>query len=96
MDYGFKRDREPWEASDGAVYLLAGLAEVAPGEVLPLLPQLAELALLDHFPQARSLQATIWHQLPAVLKSLGKKVTPVHDSQTCDGCSCRNCPKSTK
>ena len=75
MDYGFKRDREPWEASDGAVYLLAGIAEVAPAEVPPLLPQLAELALLDHFPQARSLQTTIWHQLPAILKSLGKKVT---------------------
>ena len=24
MDYGFKRPKEPWEASDGAVYLLAG------------------------------------------------------------------------
>ena len=79
MDYGFKRDREPWEASDGAVYLLAGLAEVAPAEVPPLLPQLAELATLDHFPQARSLQATTWHQLPTILNSLGKKVYTTHE-----------------
>jgi len=28
MDYGFRRPKEPWEASDGAVYLLRELAQV--------------------------------------------------------------------
>lgn len=75
MDYGFKRDKEPWEAADGAVYLLAELAGIAPGEMPQLLPVLAEIALLDHWPQARSLQTTIWRQLPEILRGLGRKVT---------------------
>lgn len=29
MDYGFKRPKEPWEASDGAVYLLRELSQVS-------------------------------------------------------------------
>ncbi len=28
MDYGFRRPKEKWEASDGAVYLLRELAQV--------------------------------------------------------------------
>ena len=74
MDYGFKRERQPWEASDGAVYLLAELADLCPEEAAALLPELAEIALLDHWPQARSLQTTIWTQLVLILEALGKKV----------------------
>ena len=75
MDYGFKRPKEPWEAADGAVYLLAGLSEVQPAQVPPLMPLLAEVALLDHWPQARSLQTTIWTQVPHIMKGLGKQVS---------------------
>lgn len=74
MDYGFKREKQPWEASDGAVYLLAGLAEIRPTDAAPLVPSLAEIALLNHWPQARSLQTTIWSQLPRIMKGLGKQV----------------------
>jgi hypothetical protein len=28
MDYGFRRPKEPWEATDGAIYLLRELAQV--------------------------------------------------------------------
>lgn len=33
MDHGFTRQREPWEASDGAVYLLRELAQAASNTV---------------------------------------------------------------
>lgn len=74
MDYGFKREKELWEASDGAVYLLAGLAEVRPQEVPAFMPSLSEVALLDHWPQARTLQTTVWTQLPRIMHGLGKQV----------------------
>ena len=94
MDYGFKREKQPWEASDGAVYLLAGLAEVRPQEVPALMASLAEIALLDHWPQARALQATIWTQLPRIMHGLGKQVSchrieKGHSSMMGQGCDHR-------
>ena len=82
MDYGFKREKQPWEASDGAVYLLAGLSEIQPAEVPSLMPDLAEVAMLDHWPQARSLQTTIWSQLPRLMRGLGKQVCHIISGMT--------------
>jgi hypothetical protein len=48
MDYGFKRDRQPWEASDGAVYLLAVLSEVAP-QVVGTYYLLFKASFISHF-----------------------------------------------
>ncbi len=45
-----------------------------PQEVAGFLPSLAELALLDHFTQARAFQTTIWSQLPIIMAGLGKRV----------------------
>ena len=47
MDHGFTRDKEPWEASDGAIYLLRELAAVRPDEVAQFLPQVLELSRLQ-------------------------------------------------
>lgn len=95
MDYGFKREKQPWEASDGAVYLLAGLAEVAPQEVPGFMPSLAEVALLDHWPQSRALQATIWRQVPHIMHGLGKQVSSHRlagrDEYTVAGIQSRSC-----
>lgn len=41
MDHGFARKREPWEATDGAIYLLRELAAVRPEEAPAFLPALA-------------------------------------------------------
>ena len=75
MDYGFRRPREPWEASDGAARTLAELADgAAPGVVPELLPALAEAARMDHFRRCRQLQETIWRGLPRIAAGLGKRV----------------------
>lgn len=71
----FDRPKEPWEASDGAVYLLRELASLAPKEIGNLLPHLASLAALDGFSGFRHLQETIWHQLSTLASSLGKRVS---------------------
>lgn len=68
------RPRQAWEASDGAVYLLRQLTEVTPQQALEFLPGLAHIAALNHFPQARNLQETIWKQLGGIMLALGKRV----------------------
>jgi hypothetical protein len=39
MDHGFTRDKEPWEASDGALYMLREVAAVRPDDIAQFLPQ---------------------------------------------------------
>ena len=68
------RPRQAWEASDGAVYLLRQLTEVMPHQAVEFLPVLAHIAGLNHFPQARNLQETIWKQLGGIMHALGKRV----------------------
>jgi hypothetical protein len=78
MDHGFSRIKEPWEASDGAVYLLRELAPVCPELVASKLPELAELASLGHFEHAPKLRATLWKCLPVIARRLGKKAFRFH------------------
>eukprot|EP00899_Mesostigma_viride_P016795 jgi/Mesvir1/25116/Mv21577-RA.2 len=68
MDHGFSRDKEPWEASDGAVYLLRELAAVNPDKAAEFLPVLAQLGYVDGFAQAHNLLETIWKHFPAIAK----------------------------
>ena len=73
MDHGFAREKEPWEATDGAIYMIRELATVAPEEVPRFLPGLAEISRLTHFSHCLSLQETLWKALPAIAGGIGKK-----------------------
>ncbi|KAL3656788.1 hypothetical protein V7S43_018245 [Phytophthora oleae] len=68
------RDKEPWEHTDGAIYMVRELCDVAPDVAIKFLPQVADIAILRHFPQTSVLQETIWKQLPLMCQALGKKV----------------------
>ncbi|CAI5729534.1 unnamed protein product [Peronospora destructor] len=68
------RVKEPWEHADGAIYMVRELCNVAPDVAVEFLPQIADIAILRHFPQTAVLQETIWKQLPAMCEALGKKV----------------------
>eukprot|EP00038_Savillea_parva_P001610 m.105787 g.105787 ORF g.105787 m.105787 type:complete len:351 (-) comp10561_c0_seq2:3350-4402(-) len=92
MDCGYARPQEPWERSDGGVYLVRELARSHPGEMADLLPVLAEVARLRHFDHHFVLLETIWKQLPAVASAIGKKrfkphlelfLEPLHYSLVC-------------
>ena len=74
MDYCFRRPKEPWEASDGAVHLLKELSSAAPVAAPDFLPELAEIVALEDFEACRGLQTTVWEQLPAIAQGLGRKV----------------------
>ena len=78
MDYGYRRDKELWEVSDGAVFLLSALSEVIPNEVQQFMPLLADLAACETFPQATNLHTTIWKELPVIMNGMGKKVNKKH------------------
>ncbi|RLN47219.1 hypothetical protein BBJ29_004693 [Phytophthora kernoviae] len=67
------RDKEPWEHSDGAIYMVRELCSVAPEVAVKYLPQVADIAILRHFPQTAVLQETVWKQLPLMCEALGKK-----------------------
>ncbi|GMF24133.1 unnamed protein product [Phytophthora lilii] len=68
------RDKEPWEHADGAIYMVRELCDVAPDLAVKYLPQVADIAILRHFPQTAVLQETVWKQLPLMCEALGKKV----------------------
>jgi hypothetical protein len=73
MDHGFARDKEPWEATDGSIYMIRELASVAPDQVPQFLPELAKAARLTHFSHCLNLQETLWKNLPEIAKGIGKK-----------------------
>lgn len=64
---------EPWEHTDGAIYLVRELCDVAPDVAVSYLPLVADVAILRHFPQTAVLQETVWKQVPLMCAALGKK-----------------------
>jgi len=73
MDHGFSRPRQPWEASDGAIYLLRELAKRRPTQALDRLPIVAELAATRNFRHYHTLHETVWKQLMSIAKPVGKQ-----------------------
>lgn len=57
------RPSEPWEFSDGAVYLVRELCAVKPEIGVGFFEEMAEIARLTHFVQADCLRETIWKQV---------------------------------
>jgi hypothetical protein len=78
MDHGFSRSKEPWEASDGAVYLLRELSDSAADTVKPRLEALCDLATMRHFEHAPKLRETVWACVPVIARRLGKQAMKPH------------------
>ncbi|CAM9544049.1 unnamed protein product [Ectocarpus sp. 6 AP-2014] len=72
------RPSEPWEFSDGAVYLVRELCFANPEVGVTFFEELADVARLTHFVQADCLRETIWKQLPAMGEAVGKNVFKRH------------------
>ena len=77
-DCRFHRNKELWEYTDGAIYMIRELCDVAPLEGVTFLNDLVDVSLLRHFPQTAHLQETLWKQLPTMCRILGKKVFKQH------------------
>lgn len=77
-DYGMSRPAEPWEASDGSVYLLREIAAISPGTVTQFMGTLAELGELTHFTHYVTLHETLWKCLPDIMNAVGKAECKKH------------------
>ncbi len=78
------RPKQPWEATDGCLYLIRELVETC-GQpdstippltdelLLPLLKQVADVCRVSHFPQGDDLRATLWRNLPGMMETVGKQ-----------------------
>ena len=66
MDYGYRRAKEPWEATDGGVRGLRELAAVRPTAAIDCLPLFVDAATRHHYAAAPSLRTTAWDALPAI------------------------------
>lgn len=75
---GTHRNKQPWEASDGAVYLLRELSLQYPQLLPEFLPQLSALGYLSTFQRAFNLHHTIWRCLPIMAIKMGNKAFKPH------------------
>ena len=78
------REKAPWEATDGCIYLIRELCVrlanpnssdlvLSDDVLMPLLTELADNCRLKHYPQSDDLRATLWKQLPIMAQALGKQ-----------------------
>lgn len=84
MDHGFKRPQEPWEVSDGAVYLLRELSAIVPDKALEFIPSLIELAYLCEFEHSSHLHETVWKVIPMIARNIGKRHFKMYLSEMLD------------
>mmetsp|Transcript_8170 Transcript_8170/g.9501 ORF Transcript_8170/g.9501 Transcript_8170/m.9501 type:complete len:796 (-) Transcript_8170:91-2478(-) len=77
------RPKQPWEATDGCLYLIRELIETCNQSdsmqslltdkiLLPLMQEVADICRVSHFPQSDELRATLWRQLPGMMMAIGK------------------------
>lgn len=78
MDHGFTRQKEPWEASDGSMYLVRELSAVASSSCVEFFPAMVELSKIDGFTHAHNLRVTVWNVLPVIAKNLGIRPFKTH------------------
>jgi HEAT repeat len=79
------REKAPWEATDGCIYLIREVVIrcgdsndpsspplLTDKELVPLLRELADVCRVRHFPQGDDLRTTLWRNLPLMARALGK------------------------
>jgi hypothetical protein len=74
MDHGFARNKEPWEHTDGCVYLIRELSRSKKAALVAnYLDSLSELAYVDHFKHSAHLKENIFKSLIVIIQNLKKK-----------------------
>jgi len=80
-DCKMSRDRMPWEATDGCIYMVRELFKLSTGAGADLISddllksifsQLIDVCRVKHFPQADDLRATLFRQVPEMARAVGK------------------------
>lgn len=78
MNAKFRRPSEPWERTDGSVYLISELSQFFPSEITPVLPLIVKALSYKHFPQHLVFLETVCKQLPKIANRIGKRSFKMH------------------
>lgn len=74
MDYGFKREQEEWEFTDGVIHLLREISSTKRQDiVIKCLPKLADVAYISHFKYSTNMRENLFKSLASIVKNIGKK-----------------------
>ncbi|CAI2359487.1 unnamed protein product [Moneuplotes crassus] len=77
MDHGFTRDKEPWEHSDGCIYLVRELSRTKRAALVAnYLDSLSELGFVDHFKHSAHLKENLFKSIKTIMHNLKKKFRP--------------------
>jgi hypothetical protein len=77
MDHGFSRKKEPWEHSDGCIYLIRELSRSSKASLVPnYLDSLSDLAYVDHFKHAAHMKENLFKSIAVIMQNLKKKFRP--------------------
>ncbi len=74
MDHGFSRPKEPWELTDGCLYLLRELALNGKFDVFKKYAmKMADTARFDHFKHSSQMRETLMRSLQMIAAEADKK-----------------------
>jgi len=74
MDHGFSREMEPWEYTDGCIYLLRELTTTHKKDlVCNYLEQMSEIGYIDSFKHAATMKENLFKSLVTIVDNIGKK-----------------------
>merc|ERR1711964_888712 len=71
-DHGFSRSKQPWESTDGAIYLFRELSIIDKEFILNSMENLIDITRIDHFSHSVYLHENIWKSIPIIAKNIGK------------------------
>jgi len=83
-DCAITREKAPWEATDGCIYLIRELSVrlcnpnstglvLSDDILMPIMTELVDSCRVKHFAKSDDLRTTLWKQLPIIANALGKQ-----------------------
>ena len=74
MDHGFARAKEPWEHSDGCIYLVRELSRSKRAALVAnYLDSLSDLGYVDHFKHSTHMKENLFKSVRTIMENLKKK-----------------------
>jgi hypothetical protein len=79
MDHGFARPKEPWESTDGCMFLLRELSANFASHIESLLGELARIAGVRSFAHYYYMHQTLWNAVAVIAKRINLDATLASD-----------------
>jgi len=76
--YMCQHGHEPWQYTDGCIFLLKELISINPQYFNVFIYQICEIASMRSYPQLPQIQQTIWNNISLMAKSIGDRKFRTH------------------